>query len=329
MNKIDELKEIVKKNKKKIILTEPNDERILSSAIVCIEEDLVDIIFLGQKEEIINKYPILDKAEWINPKESNLLDLYIDKLYELRKEKGLTKEESRNLLLNNYMYFACMLLLDKKADGIVSGVSHSSSDTLRPALQIIKGKQKLVSSFFIMDTNNKELGEEGLFIFADCGLIQNPNSNELSIIARESINSFRSLISNNPRLAFLSHSTYGSSKHEMIDKVKEATLLTKQSNPNDLIDGELQLDAAIIKEVAKIKAPGSILEGKANILIFPDIDSGNIGYKLVERFGNAKAYGPLTQGLNYPVNDLSRGSTVEDIVGVIVITALQSIKNML
>lgn len=329
MNKIDELKELAKLNKKRIILPEGNDNRILASASIIVEEDIANLILIGKKEEIISKYPNLSKVEWINPDDSNLIDKYGTKLYELRKDKGLTKEEAIKLLKTNYMYLACMLVLDKKADGIVGGISYSSSDTLRPALQLIKGKESLVSSFFLMETHNKELGENGLFIFADCGLNQDPNSSELAMIAKQSINSFNELIGTTPKVAFLSHSTYGSSNHEMIDKVKEATRIAKNNNPNYLIDGELQVDAAIIPEVAKIKCPNSPLSGKANILIFPDLDSGNIAYKLVERFGASRAYGPLTQGLNYPVNDLSRGSSVEDIVGVITITSIQATKNVL
>jgi len=325
MNKIEELKSIIKQSKKRIILPEAEDNRILEAASKVVEEDLVDIIILGENKD---NYPNLDKVKFINPKEFDLT-YYINKLYELRKEKGLTIEEAKNLIENDYMYLACLLVLDNKADGIVSGVCHSSSNTLRPALQVIKGKESLVSSFFLMETNNKELGEEGYFIFADCGLNQDPNSSDLATIAKHSIDSYKQLVGDNPKVAFLSHSTYGSSKHEVVDKVKNATELAKTNNPNVLIDGELQLDAAIIPEVASIKCPSSPLQGKANILIFPNLDSGNIGYKLVERFASAKAYGPLTQGLKYPVNDLSRGSTVDDIIGVIVITALQAMENML
>ena len=321
---IDRIKEEIKGTKKKIILTE-TDDRVLEAASYVLSEDLVDIVYIGEKTD---KYPNLDKCEWINPKDIDLT-YYINKLYELRKDKGLTIEEATNLINNNYMYLACLLVLDKKADGIVSGATHSTKDTVKPSLQIIKGKEELVSSFFIMETNQNDLGSDGLFIFSDCGLIQEPSSNELSEIAKHSIESFESIIKDTPKVAFLSHSTYSSSSHAKIDKVKEAVRLSKEKMPNYLIDGELQLDAAIIPEVANLKCPNSPLKGRANILIFPDIDSGNIGYKLVERFGNSKAYGPISQGLKYPVNDLSRGSSVEDIIGVILITALQASKNML
>ena len=314
MHRIDELKLMLKNNpKKKIILTE-TDDRVLKAAVNVLEEDLVDLVIIGDKDKVIEKYSILEKAEWINFQN---IDNYAYKLYELRKDK-ITLDEASTLLKNNYMYLACLLLLEKRADGIVSGATHTTADTLRPALQIIKGKEELVSSFFLMETSDKD------YIFADCGLIQEPSAQELAIIAQQSIKSYEQLIGDNPKLAFLSFSTYGSSTHKSVDKVIEATKLAKENNPNYLIDGELQLDSAIIPAIASIKCPNSPLKGEANILIFPDLNSGNIGYKLVERFGHAKAYGPLMQGLNYPVNDLSRGSSIEDIIGVIIITALQA-----
>ena len=323
---IDRLKEECKKKKKKIILTEGANKEVLASAKYILENDICDLLILGINE---TNEEILNKAEWINPKKSDLLDLYANRLNELRKDKGMTIDKAYNLLLEDYMYFACMLVLDNKADGIVSGKTTTSKATLIPALQLIKGKENLVSSFFIMETDKEELGYNGTFIFADCSLNQEPTSEELAIIGTQSINSYKELIGGTPKVAYLSHSTYGSSNHKIVDKVRDATHLARELNEAEIIDGEIQLDAAIIPEVAKIKCPESRLEGNANILIFPDIDSGNIGYKLVERFGNCKAYGPLTQGLKYAVNDLSRGSSVDDIIGVIVITALQAQKNML
>ena len=319
MNLIDKMKEELKGNKKRIILPEGESKEVLEAANNILNEDLIDLIILGEEKEI---YPNLKKAEWINPKNMDLTN-YINKLYELRKDKGMTIEEATNLINNDYIYLACLLVLEGSADGIVSGKVHSSKDTIKPALQLIKGKEGLVSSFFIMDNGIDS------YMFSDCALIQSPNSSELSKIALQSIDSFKKLVGLTPKVVFLSHSTYSSDDHITVDKVKEAVRLTKLVNSNEIIDGELQLDAAIIPEVANIKCPTSPLKGEANILIFPDIDSGNIGYKLVERFGNYKAYGPIAQGLKYPVNDLSRGSSVEDIEGVIVITALQSIKNML
>ena len=316
MNLIDKIKEELRGSNKTILLPEGNSYEIKEAANNIVKEGLINILLIGEKDD---NYPNLD---FINPKDLDL-DYYIEKLYNLRKDKGLTIEDATNLIRNDNMYLACLMLLDKKVDGIVSGKTHSSKDTIKPALQLIKGKEELVSSFFIMDTNL------GIYLFSDCSLIQNPTSIDLSNIASLSIKSFNDLIGETPKVAFLSHSTYGSASSDKVTIVKEAVGLAKEKNPNTLIDGEMQLDAAIIPEVSSIKCSNSPVKGEANILIFPDIDSGNIGYKLVERFGNAKAYGPIAQGLNYPVNDLSRGSSIEDIEGVIIITALQALKNMI
>lgn len=328
MSFIEYIKDKAKQNKKKIVLPETMDERILKASEIVIKEQIADIILLGDKEKVIERYPLLQQAEWINPKNSILFEEYIDKLVAIRKEKGLTKEEAAKLLLEDYMYFACMLVLENKADGVVSGACHSSSNTLRPALQIIKTESntKLVSAFFLMEVPECSYGENGVFVFADCGLNQNPTSEELAEIAKTSAKSFEQLVGKTPYVAMLSHSTKGSAHHTDVDKVVEATKLAQERYPQYYIDGELQLDAAIIPEIAKIKAPNSNVAGKANVLIFPDLDSGNIGYKLVERLAHAKAYGPLTQGIKYPVNDLSRGCSIDDIVGVITITAYQAQK---
>lgn len=329
MNIIEKLKIELKDDKKKIILPETTDERILKASEKILNEGLVDLVLIGEKTEIVKNYPILEKAEWINPKDSYLTEIYIEKLVEIRKEKGLTKDEARKLLIEDSMYFACMLIIDNKADGIVSGACHSTANTLRPALQIIKTKPntRLVSSFMLMVVPNCEYGENGNFIFADCGLTQNPTKDELAIIAGESAKSFEMLTNKNPYVALLSHSTKGSAKHLVVDKVIEATKIAKEIYPQYEIDGELQLDAAIIPEVAKSKAPNSKVAGHANVLVFPDLDSGNIGAKLVHQLAKAEAYGPITQGMKYPVNDLSRGCSVEDIVGVVVITAVQAQNN--
>lgn len=327
MSTIEKIKKQAKENKKTIILPESMDERVLKAAEIAIRENMANIILLGDKKEIIRKSEILKRAEIINPNTSSLTNIYIEKLVNMRKDKGMTIEQAKKILLEDYMYFACMLVLDNKADGIVSGACHSSSNTLRPALQIIKAKSnKKVSSFFLMEIPNCSYGENGTFIFADCGLQQNPTREQLADIAIESARSFEQLVGKTPYVAMLSHSTKGSAKHSNIDKVVEATKLVKDKYPECLIDGELQLDAAIIPEVAKIKCPNSQVAGRANVLIFPDLDSGNIGYKLVERLAYAKAYGPLTQGMSVPVNDLSRGCSVEDIVGVIAITVVQASK---
>ena len=242
-----------------------------------------------------------------------------------RKEKGMTREEARNLLLTDYMYFACMLVKLGYADGVVSGACHSTANTLRPSLQIIKTKPgvKLVSSFMLMIVPNCPYGANGTFLFADCGLEQNPTPDKLAAIAGSSASSFKELVHQEPKVAFLSHSSKGSAHHADVDKVVEAVKIAKEEFPQYEMDGELQLDAAIIPEVAKTKAPDSTVAGLANVLIFPDLDAGNIGYKLVQRLAHAEAYGPITQGMAKPVNDLSRGCSKEDIVGAIAITALQ------
>lgn len=322
---ITKLKEKAKNNKKTIVLPETMDNRILKAAEIILKEDIADIILIGE-EEILNNNNNLSKAKIINPKTSNLTNELIERLYELRKEKGLTQEEAKKLLLEDYMYFACMLVKTGKADGVVSGACHSTSNTLRPALQILKTAPNvdLVSTFFLMVVPNCEYGNKGTFLFADCGLVQNPDSNELATIAGTSAKSYELLTENTPVVAMLSHSTKGSAKHEDIDKVVTATKLAQEKYPNYNIDGELQLDAAIIPEIAQSKAPNSKVAGNANVLIFPDLDAGNIGYKLVQRLAKAEAYGPITQGISKPVNDLSRGCSVEDIVGVVAITAIQA-----
>ncbi len=328
MNFIETMKTKAKKYQKKIVLPETMDERVLKAAEIAIKENLADIILIGKKDTIIKDRELLQEATIIDPETSSLTDLYIEKLVELRKEKGMTKEEARKLLLEDYMYYACMLVFDHKADGVVSGACHSSANTLRPALQIIKTapNTKLVSAFFLMIVPNCEYGENGVFVFADCGLVQNPTTEQLADIAESSAKSFEQLVGSTPYVALLSHSTKGSAHHADVDKVIEATRLAQEHYPQYKIDGELQLDAAIIPEIASSKAPNSEIAGKANVLIFPDLDSGNIGYKLVQRLAKAEAYGPLTQGINAPINDLSRGCSVEDIVGVIAITAVQAQK---
>ncbi len=319
---IEKIIEKAKGKGKKIVLPEYMDERVLKAAIIASDNNIADIIILGNKDEITkNNNILLNNLTVIDPLKSPLTQTFIDELAFLR---NIRKEDAKNLILNDYMYFACMMVKDNLADGVVSGACHSSKDTLRPALQIIKTKEdsKLVSAFFLMDVLNKNYGLDGTFIFADCGLNQNPNEIELANIAIDSAKSFKKLLNSEPVVAMLSYSTYGSASSSDVKKVVEATKIARK-NSLFIIDGELQLDAAIDREIAKIKAPNSFVAGRANVLVFPDLDSGNIGYKLVERLGNAKAYGPITQGINAPINDLSRGCSVDDIVGVIAITVLQ------
>ena len=254
-----------------------------------------------------------------------LLLILIHNLVELRKNKGMTYDEAKKLIYEDYMYFACMLVKMGYADGVVSGACHSTSNTLRPALQIIKTKPDvvLVSAFFLMIVPDCEYGSNGVFLFADSGLEQNPTPEKLAAIAASSAESFKLLVDKEPVVAMLSHSTKGSASHADVDKVVEACKIANELYPNYLIDGELQLDAAIDADVAKSKAPDSKVAGKANVLVFPDLDAGNIGYKLVQRLAKAEAYGPITQGIAAPINDLSRGCSSDDIVGVIAITAVQ------
>ena len=331
MNFIESVKERAKKNKKTIVLPESMDRRVMEAASKILSENIANIIIIGTPEEIKKSSKDLDisKAIIINPHTSYLTDDLIVKLVELRKNKGMTYDEAKRLLLEDYMYYACMLVKEGIADGCVSGACHSTSNTLRPALQIIKTKPgvELVSAFFLMVVPNCIYGSEGTFIFADCGLEQNPDSSKLAAIAASSADSFKLLVNAEPKVAFLSHSTIGSAKHEDVDKVVEAVKIAKEKYPHYLMDGELQLDAAIIPSVAASKAPNSPVAGHANVLVFPDLDAGNIGYKLVQRLANAEAYGPICQGIAAPINDLSRGCSADDIVGVVAITAIQAQNN--
>lgn len=329
MNFIDNIKERAKKDKKTIVLPESMDLRVVQAAEKIINEEIADVILIGNKEEIDKFGCDVSKAIIINPVIYKDTEYLIDELVELRKNKGLTYEEAKDLLLNDYMYFACMLVKTGKADGVVSGACHSTSNTLRPALQIIKTKPgtELVSAFFLMTVPDCEYGYNGTFIFADSGLEQNPTPERLAAIAASSAESFKLLVEEEPMVAMLSHSTMGSAKHFDVDKVVEATRIAKEKYPQFKIDGELQLDAAIIPEVAKSKAPNSDVAGKANVLVFPDLDAGNIGYKLVQRLAKADAFGPVCQGIAAPVNDLSRGCSVDDIVGVVAITVIQAQNN--
>jgi len=268
----------------------------------------------------------ITKAKIVDPSKSQKYNEYANKFYELRKHKGITIEKAKELILDP-VYYGMMMVKEKEADGLVSGAAHSTSDTLRPALQILKTAPgtKLVSAFFVMVVPDCEYGENGTFIFGDSGLNENPTADELSEIAISSAKSFELLTGKKSNVAMLSYSTYGSAKSELTQKVIEATELVKQKSDIN-VDGEMQLDAAIIPEIAKSKAPGSSVAGKANTLIFPDLNAGNIGYKLVQRLAKAEAYGPLCQGIARPVNDLSRGCSAEDIVGVVAITAVQAME---
>ena len=328
MNFIDTIKERAKQEKKTIVLPESMDERVIEAAHKVLEEGIADIIIIGTDEEISKSSQGFDisRATIINPYTSELTEELTNQLVEIRKNKGMTYEEAKKLLLEDYMYYACMLVKTGRADGVVSGACHSTANTLRPSLQIIKTKPDslLVSSFFLMIIPNCEYGHNGTFIFADCGLEQNPDPERLAAIAASSAESFKSLIGVEPKVAMLSHSTMGSAKHADVDKVVEAVRIAKEKYSQYAIDGEMQLDAAIVPSVANSKAPNSDVAGQANVLVFPDLDAGNIGYKLVQRLAKAEAYGPITQGMAAPINDLSRGCSADDIVGVVAITAVQA-----
>lgn len=331
MSFVESIKERAKQNKKRIVLPETMDRRVLEAAEKIIREDIADIILIGKEEEIAENSKGLDisGAKIINPFTSDLTEELTLEFVEIRKNKGLTYDEAKKLLLEDYAYFACMLVKTGRADGVVSGACHSTANTLRPALQIIKTKPgtMLVSAFFLMVVPDCVYGNNGVFVFADSGLVQNPNSEELAAIAKSSAESFELLVGSEPSVAMLSHSTKGSASHPDVYKVVNAVKIAKERYPQYKIDGELQLDAAIVPEVAATKAPDSNVAGHANVLIFPDLDAGNIGYKLVQRLAKAEAYGPVTQGIAAPVNDLSRGCNVDDIVGVVAITAVQAQKN--
>ena len=329
MNFIDTIKDRAKKDIKTIVLPESEDVRVLKAAEKIIKEGFAKIILVGDEEatkKIAKENNInIEGTTIVNPITSDKYEEYVNKFYELRKNKGITIEQAKEIMLNN-VYFGMMMVKCEDADGLVSGAAHSTADTLRPALQILKTAQgtKLVSAFFLMVVPDCEYGENGTFIFSDAGLNANPTSDELSEIAISSAKSFEQLVQKDPKVAMLSYSTYGSAKSELVDKVVEATKLVKDKAPELKVDGELQLDAAIVKEIGEKKAPGSTVAGQANTLIFPDLNAGNIGYKLVQRLAKAEAYGPLCQGIARPVNDLSRGCSSDDIVGVVAITAVQA-----
>lgn len=328
MGFIDEMKAKARANKKTIVLPESEDERTYKAAEAVLKEEIANVVIVGSEEEVAKNKGSYDisGAQIVDPATSDKTEAYIAKLVELRQKKGMTEEQAREILLTNYLYYGVMMVKMKDADGMVSGACHSTADTLRPCLQILKTKPgtKLVSAFFVMCVPDCEYGENGVFVFADCGLNQNPTPEELAAIAESSAESFRMLVGAEPKVAFLSHSSKGSAKHADVDKVAEAVKIAKEANPDLMVDGELQLDAAIVPSVGESKAPGSPVAGHANVLVFPDLDAGNIGYKLVQRLAKAEAYGPMTQGIAAPVNDLSRGCSAEDIVGVVAITAVQA-----
>ena len=315
------MKSAAKADKKTIVLPEGEDPRTIEAAKKIVEEGLANLVVLGDPEQIK-----IDGVTVIDPRTAERKQAYAEKFAELRAKKGVTLPEALEQM-NDATYFGTMMVKMGDADGLVSGACHSTANTLRPALQILKTAPgtKLVSAFFIMCTKSPEFGADGTLLFADCGLNINPNADELSEIALASAESWKAFMpGEEPKVAMLSFSTMGSAKGDVPTKVQEAVKLANEKSPELALDGDLQLDAALVQSVADLKAPNSSVAGNANILVFPDLEAGNIGYKLVQRFGGAEAYGPVLQGIAKPVNDLSRGCSADDIVGVVAITAVQA-----
>lgn len=327
MNFLERICERAKQDIKTIVLPESEDIRTIKAAAMVQERGIANIILVGNPDKIAVLADGLDisKCKIVNPDTYERFNEYVEAFYELRKAKGMTMEKAE-ATMHDYVYFATMMVKMGEADGMVSGAAHSTADTVRPSLQILKTKPgtNKVSAFFVMVVPNCEYGADGAFVYGDSGLVENPDAEALSDIAIESAKSFKQLIERDPIVAMLSYSTYGSAHSELTDKVIEATKLAKEKAPELVLDGELQADAALVPKVGASKAPGSPVAGKANVLIFPDLNCGNIAYKLTQRLAKAEAYGPILQGIAKPVNDLSRGCAAEDIVGVVAITAVQA-----
>ena len=324
---IDKIKAKAKSNVKHIVLPEGEEARNVQAAIVLNREGLAKITLLGNPEKAASVAggASLDGIEIIDPATSAKCGEYANLLYELRKAKGMTLEDAQKKV-KDPMFYGVMMVKTGDADGLVSGAIHSTGDMLRPALQIIKSKPgiRTVSSAFIMECPDKSFGDEGVLVFSDCAVNIDPDAEQLASIALGAADTARTLVGMEPRVAMLSFSTKGSARHDLVTKVQEATRLAREMAPEILLDGELQLDAALVESVGQLKSPGSPVAGKANTLVFPGLEAGNIGYKLVQRLAGAEAYGPILQGIAKPCNDLSRGCSVEDIVATVSITAVQA-----
>ena len=329
MSVLDSIKEKAKADVKHILLPEGSEERTVQAARIIIDEKIAKVTLLGDEEEIkkvAEKFNVcLCGIDIINPLTDPDFEHYANGFYELRKAKGMTPEKARETIKNT-LFYACMMIKEGKADGMVSGAINTTGNTLRPGLQIIKMAKGIntISSCFIMEIPNKEYGDNGLMLFGDCAININPNPDELASIAIATANTAKTLLGMDPKVAMLSFSTKGSAKHENVDKVTAALAKVKELAPELDVDGELQADAAMVPKVAALKAPGSKVAGHANVLIFPDLQAGNIGYKLVQRLAGAEAVGPVSQGFAKPINDLSRGCSIADIVSVVAITAVQA-----
>lgn len=329
MSVLDSIKEKAKADVKHILLPEGSEERTVQAARIITDEKIAKVTLLGDEEEIKKvgeKFNVcLCGIDIINPLTDPDFEHYANGFYELRKAKGMTPEKARETIKNT-LFYACMMIKEGKADGMVSGAINTTGNTLRPGLQIIKMAKGIntISSCFIMEIPNKEYGDNGLMLFGDCAININPNPDELASIAIATANTAKTLLGMDPKVAMLSFSTKGSAKHENVDKVTAALAKVKELAPDLDVDGELQADAAMVPKVAALKAPGSKVAGHANVLIFPDLQAGNIGYKLVQRLAGAEAVGPVSQGFAKPINDLSRGCSIADIVSVVAITAVQA-----
>jgi len=329
MGFLEQIMARAKADVKTIVLPESTDLRVVKAASMLATQGIANVVLIGDEAEIKKLAGDLDlsKVKIENPNGSPNFDKYAEAFCEIRKSKGMTIEKARETM-KNPLYYGVMMVKQGHADGMVAGAINSTANTLRPSLQILKTAPgtKLVSAFFVMVVPDCEYGHNGTFIYGDCGLVENPDADQLSEIALASANSFKQLVQDEPQVAMLSYSTYGSANSELTEKVVAATKLAKEKAPDLSLDGELQADAALVQTIAKSKAPSSKVAGKANVLIFPDLNCGNIAYKLTERLAKAEAYGPITQGIAKPVNDLSRGCCAEDIVGVAAITAVQAQK---
>jgi len=324
---MDEIKNKARANLKRIVLPEGTEERTVRAAAIIAKEGLAEVILIGSPYEVKKQSPDIESlgVTILDPATSEKLNDYAETFYQIRKHKGVTPETAIKTVLDP-LYYACMMIKKGDADGMVAGAINTTANTLRPALQIIKTAPgiSVVSSCFIMILKNEDYGHNGVMVFGDCAVNPNPNAEELAAIAVSTAKTAAQLTGMEPKVAMLSFSTKGSAKHELVDKVQQATELVKQMKPDLMVDGELQADAALVASVGQLKSPGSPVAGRANVLIFPDLQAGNIGYKLVQRLAGAEAIGPVCQGLAAPVNDLSRGCSVDDIVSVVAITAVQA-----
>jgi len=327
---MQKIRENAKKANKRIVLPEGLEERTLKAADILLADEIAQIILIGNPEEIKKEAARLDlkhieKATLIDPLKHEKKEAYADLMVEIRKSKGLTKEQAMKLI-EDPLYLGTLIIKAGDADGEVAGAMNATGDVLRPAFQYVKTLpgMSVVSGAFIMIFEDKSIGQDGMLIFADCAVHPNPTAAELAEIAVATGRTTRAIAGFEPKIAMLSFSTKGSAKHEMVDKVVEATRLAKEMAPDLLIDGELQADAAIVAAIGKSKAPGSPIAGQANALVFPTLEVGNIAYKLVQRLAKAEAVGPVLQGMAAPINDLSRGCSVSDIVNLVAITANQA-----